>query len=100
VGQESLLGGIEAAGSAMMEQLPYERLTVAVSAVATAERAVAITRSMRTTLCLRKPLMTFRTRGQARRMQDPAQSAGLSRHCIERFVAGDSRRHTTNASTG
>jgi acyl-CoA dehydrogenase len=41
---ENLLGGVEGRGLAqMMEQLPYERLSMGVGAVATAERAVALT---------------------------------------------------------
>ena len=40
----NLLGGVEGRGFyQMMEQLPYERLTVAVGAVAVAEQAVALT---------------------------------------------------------
>jgi alkylation response protein AidB-like acyl-CoA dehydrogenase len=97
--RESLLGGIEGRGfSQMMEQLPYERLTVAVSAVATAERAVAITtKHAKQRSAFGKPLMDFQnTRFKLAECKTAAHVGRVFLdHCIERFVAGDLEDTTT-----
>jgi len=94
-----LLGTAEGRGfSQMMEQLPYERLTVAVSAVATAERAVAITTKHAKQRCaFGKPLIDFQN--TRFKLAECTTEAYIGRvfldHCIERFVAGDLEETTT-----
>lgn len=89
----NLLGPAEGKGFAqMMEQLPYERLTVGVSAVAATERAVDLTtRYVKERAAYGKPLLELQnTRFQ---LAQCATEARVGRvfldHCIERFVAGE-----------
>ena len=93
VPEQNLLGGAEGRGlSQMMEQLPYERLTVAVSAIATAERAVAITtKHAKERSAFGKPLMDFQnTRFKLAECRTEAQVGRVFLdHCIARFIAGD-----------
>lgn len=88
----NLLGAAEGKGfSQMMEQLPYERLTVGVSAVATAERAVAITTQyVKDRTAFSKPLIDFQnTRFQLAQCVTEAQIGRVFLdNCIERFIAG------------
>ena len=93
VPEQNLLGGAEGRGlSQMMEQLPYERLTVAVSAIATAERAVAITtKHAKERSAFGKPLMDFQnTRFKLAECRTEAHVGRVFLdHCIARFIAGD-----------
>jgi acyl-CoA dehydrogenase len=89
----NLLGPAEGKGFAqMMEQLPYERLTVGVSAVAATERAVDLTtRYVKERVAFGKPLLELQnTRFQ---LAQCATEARVGRvfldHCIERFMAGE-----------
>jgi len=96
---EHLLGGVEGRGFAqMMEQLPYERLTVAVSAVANAERAVAITTAhAKERRAFGKSLIDFQN--TRFKLAECATEARIGRvfldHCIERFIAGELEDLTT-----
>jgi len=89
----NLLGAAEGKGfSQMMTQLPYERLTVGVSAVATTERALAVTsRYVKDRTASGKPLFDFQnTRFQlAQCMTEAKLGRVFLDHCIERFMAGD-----------
>jgi acyl-CoA dehydrogenase len=84
--------GVEGRGFAqMMEQLPYERLTVGVAAVATAERAVAVTtRHVKQRTVFGKPLLDLQN--TRFKLAECATEAHIARvfldHCVERFVAG------------
>jgi alkylation response protein AidB-like acyl-CoA dehydrogenase len=93
VPEDSLLGGTAGRGvSQMMEQLPYERLTVAVTATATAERAVAITtRHAKERSAFGKPLMDFQnTRFKLAECRTEAHVGRIFLdYCIARFIAGD-----------
>jgi acyl-CoA dehydrogenase len=95
----NLLGTAEGKGfSQMMEQLPYERLTVAVSAVATAERAVAITtRYAKERTAFNKPLIDFQnTRFKLAECKTEAHIGRVFLdNCIERFLAGQADDVTT-----
>jgi len=96
---DHLLGGVEGRGFAqMMEQLPYERLTVAVSAVANAERAVAITTAhAKERRAFGKSLIDFQN--TRFKLAECATEARIGRvfldHCIERFIAGELEDLTT-----
>jgi acyl-CoA dehydrogenase len=89
----NLLGAAEGRGfSQMMEQLPHERLTVGVSAVATTESAVAVTsRYVKERTAFGKPLMDLQnTRFQlAQCMTEARIGRVFLDHCIERFLAGE-----------
>ena len=89
----SLLGDAEGKGfSQMLEQLPYERLTVAVAAVATAEQAVAITtRYVKERTAFGKPLIEFQnTRFKLAECRTEARVGRVFLDdCIERFLAGE-----------
>jgi len=93
VPDRNLLGGVEGRGlSQMMEQLPYERLTVAVTAVATAERAVTLTtKHAKERSAFGKPLMDFQnTRFKLAECRTEAHIGRIFvDHCIARFIAGD-----------
>jgi acyl-CoA dehydrogenase len=95
----NLLGGVEGKGfSQMMEQLPYERLTVGVSAVATSEQAVAITtKHVKERTAFGKPLMDFQnTRFKLAECKTEAHIARVFLdNCIERFIAGELEDVTT-----
>ncbi|HEV2246783.1 MAG TPA: acyl-CoA dehydrogenase family protein [Terriglobia bacterium] len=88
----NLLGTAEGAGlSQMMEQLRYERLMIGVSAVATAERAVAITtKYAKERLAFGKPLIDFQN--TRFKLAECKTEAHIGRvfidNCIARFIAG------------
>jgi acyl-CoA dehydrogenase len=96
---ENLLGPTEGRGFAqMMEQLPYERLTVGVSAVATAEAAVGITiKYVKERIAFNKPLIDFQnTRFKLAECKTEAYIGRVFLdHCIERFLAGQADDVTT-----
>jgi acyl-CoA dehydrogenase len=74
-----------------MEQLPYERLTVGLGAVATAEQALAITiKHAKERKAFGKPLMDLQnTRFTLAECQTEARIGRVFiDHCIGRFVAG------------
>ncbi len=88
----NLIGEAEGRGFAqMMEQLPYERLQIAVGAVAMAEQAVAITTSyVKERKAFGKPLLDLQnTRFKLAECKTSAQIGRVFLdHCIERFIAG------------
>jgi acyl-CoA dehydrogenase len=87
----NLLGTAEGAGpSQMMEQLRYERVLVGVSAVATAERAVAITgKYAKERMAFGKALIDFQnTRFKLAQCKTEAQIGRVFiDHCIAQFIA-------------
>ncbi|MDB5921257.1 MAG: acyl-CoA dehydrogenase [Betaproteobacteria bacterium] len=88
----NLLGTAEGNGFfQMMEQLPYERLSIAVGAVATTELAVAITTHyVKDREAFGKPLIDFQN--TRFKLAECKTEAHISRvfldNCIERFIAG------------
>ncbi len=92
VPSSNLLGPAEGKGfSQMMEQLPYERLTVAVGAVAAAEQAVTITaKYVKERMAFGKPLIDFQN--TRFKLAECKTEAHIGRvfidNCIERFIAG------------
>ena len=88
----NLIGSAEGRGfSQMMEQLPYERLSIGVSAVASAELAVAITaRHANERNAFGKPLMDLQnTRFKLAECKTQSHIARVFLDsCIERFIAG------------
>jgi acyl-CoA dehydrogenase len=88
----NLLGPAEGKGfSQLMKQLPYERLSVAVGAVATMERAVAITtKYVKERTAFGKPLLDFQnTRFKLAECKTESQIGRVFLdHCIQRFIAG------------
>ena len=88
----NLLGSTEGRGFAqMMEQLPYERLSIGVLAVAAAEQAVAITtRYVKERTAFGKPLLELQnTRFKLAECRTQAHVARVFLDsCIERFIAG------------
>ncbi len=88
----NLLGPVEGRGFAqMMEQLPYERLQIAVGAVAMAEQALEITtRYVKERKAFGKPLMDLQnTRFKLAECKTRAQVGRVFLDsCIERFLAG------------
>ncbi len=88
----NLLGAAEGRGfSQMMEQLPYERLTVGASAVATMERAVALTTQyVKERMAFNKPLIEFQnTRFQLAQCVTEAHIGRVFLDdCIARHLAG------------
>ena len=88
----NLVGPAESRGfSQMMEQLPYERLTVGVSAVATAEQAVAITINYaKERIAFGKPLIDFQNTRFT--LAECKTEAVVGRvfidKCIEQFLVG------------
>jgi acyl-CoA dehydrogenase len=89
---ENLLGPEEGKGFyQMMEQLPYERLTVAVSAVAATEQAMAITtRYVKERAAFGKTLIEFQnTRFKLAECKTEAHIGRVFLDsCIERLIAG------------
>jgi len=89
---KNLLGGVEGRGFyQMMEQLPYERMGVAVGATATTEQAVAITiKHCKDRLAFGKPLLDFQN--TRFKLAECKAQAHIMRvfldDCIERLVAG------------
>jgi acyl-CoA dehydrogenase len=74
-----------------MEQLPYERLQISVTAVAVAERAVALTtQHAKDRRAFGKPLLELQnTRFKLAECKTEAQIARVFLDsCIERFIAG------------
>ncbi|MEA3154562.1 MAG: acyl-CoA dehydrogenase [Betaproteobacteria bacterium] len=88
----NLLGTAEGNGFfQMMEQLPYERLSIAVGAVATTELAVAITTHyVKVREAFGKPLIEFQnTRFKLAECKTEAHIGRVFLdNCIERFIAG------------
>jgi acyl-CoA dehydrogenase len=88
----NLLGGVEGKGFAqMMEQLPYERLGIAVAAVATMERALAATtRYVKERSAFGKQLIEFQnTRFSLAECKTETHIARVFvDDCIARFIAG------------
>lgn len=88
----NLLGGVEGRGFAqMMERLPYERLQIAVGAVASAEQALALTtRYVKERQAFGKPL--FEQQNTRFKLAECRAMAQVGRAfldgCIARFVAG------------
>jgi acyl-CoA dehydrogenase len=88
----NLLGGAEGKGYLqMMEQLVYERLSVSVAAVATAERAVDITTQyVKERMAFGKPLIEFQNTRM--KLAECKTEAHIGRvfldNCIERFLKG------------
>ena len=88
----NLLGPAEGKGFfQMMDRLPYERLTVGVSAVAMAEHAVAITTAyVKERTAFGKPLIDFQNTRFT--LAECKTAAHIGRvfldNCIERFMAG------------
>jgi acyl-CoA dehydrogenase len=89
----NLLGPAEGRGfGQMMEQLPYERLTIAVSAVAVIERALDMTtRYVKERTAFNKQLIEFQnTRFQLAECKSDAHIGRVFvDSCIERFIAGE-----------
>lgn len=92
VSASNLLGSVEGKGfSQMMEQLQYERLTVGVGAIATVERAVAITtKYVKDRMAFGKALIDFQnTRFKLAECKTEAHIGRVFLdNCIERFIAG------------
>ncbi len=88
----NLLGAAEGDGFfQMMDQLPYERLSIGVGAVATAELAVAITTAyVKERVAFGKPLFEFQnTRFKLAECKTEAHIGRVFLdNCIERFIAG------------
>ena len=88
----NLLGGVEGKGfSQLMKQLPYERLSIAVGAVATMERAVALTtKYVKERTAFGKPLLEFQnTRFKLAECKTEAQISRIYLNdCIQRYLAG------------
>jgi acyl-CoA dehydrogenase len=88
----NLLGPAEGKGfSQMMEQLPYERLTVGVGAVAMAEQAVTITtKYVKERKAFGQPLIDFQnTRFKLAECKTEAHIGRVFLdNCIQRFIAG------------
>jgi alkylation response protein AidB-like acyl-CoA dehydrogenase len=89
----NLLGSAEGRGfSQMMEQLPYERLSISVAAVASAELAVAMTtRYVKERRAFGKPLMDLQN--TRFKLAECSSEAHIGRvfldSCIERYIAGE-----------
>ncbi len=88
----NLLGPVEGKGfSQLMKQLPYERLSVAVAAVATMERAVALTtKYVKERTAFGKSLLEFQnTRFKLAECKTEAHIGRVFLNdCIQRYLAG------------
>jgi acyl-CoA dehydrogenase len=88
----NLIGPAEGRGfSQMMEQLPYERLSIALGAIAVAERAISLTtQHVKDRNAFGKPLFDLQnTRFKLAECRTEAQIGRVFvDHCIERFIAG------------
>jgi acyl-CoA dehydrogenase len=87
----NLLGHEGKGFSQMVQQLPYERLSIGVGAVAMSEQAVALTcRYAKDRVAFGKPLLDFQnTRFKLAECKTEVQIGRVFvDHCIERFVAG------------
>lgn len=95
----NLLGPAEGQGSfQIMEQMSYERLAIGVAAVATAERAVAVTTKYVTERkAFGRPLIELQnTRFKLAECKTEAHIARVFLdNCVERFVAGELDAFTT-----
>jgi acyl-CoA dehydrogenase len=95
----NLLGPSEGHGlSQMLDRLPYERLTVAVTAVATAEQAVALTLGhVKARMAFGKPLLELQN--TRFKLAECKTETYISRvfldHCIGRVIAGELDEITT-----
>jgi acyl-CoA dehydrogenase len=95
----NLLGRVEGKGFCqMMEQLPYERLMIAITAVATAEQAVVMTtRHVQERMVSGKPLFDFQN--TRFKLAECRTESYIGRvfidSCIERFIAGQLDNSTT-----
>ena len=89
----NLLGASEGRGMLqMMDQLPYERLSIALSAVAASERAVELTADyVKARQVFGKPLLEMQnTRFKLAECKTECQVGRVFvDNCIERFIAGD-----------
>ncbi len=89
----NLLGASEGRGMLqMMDQLPYERLSIALSAVAASERAVELTAEyVKARQVFGKPLLEMQnTRFKLAECKTECQVGRVFvDNCIERFIAGD-----------
>lgn len=89
----NLLGGVEGRGmSQMMQRLPFERLSIAVGAVAMAEEAVAVTiRYAKERVLQAKPL--FDLQNTRFKLAECATEVRVGRvfvdDCIARYIAGE-----------
>ncbi len=87
----SLLGPSEGKGfSQMMKQLPYERLSIGVGAVATMEQAIALTtKHVKERIAFGKPLLEFQnTRFKLAECKTEAHIARVFvDNCIQRYLA-------------
>jgi len=96
----NLLGGLEGKGFyQMMEQLPYERLTVAVTAVAVAERAVEVTtKYAKERRAFGKTL--YDLQNTRFKLAECVTEARIGRvfldYCIEQLIAGKLDTHTAS----
>ena len=94
-----LLGSAEGQGTfQIMEKMSYERLAIGVAAVATAERAVALTtKYVKERRAFGKPLIDFQnTRFKLAECKTEAHIARVFLdRCVERFVAGELDAFTT-----
>ncbi|MCC8955913.1 acyl-CoA dehydrogenase family protein [Bradyrhizobium sp. Pear77] len=90
---ESLLGGEEGSGFVqLMQQLPQERLSLAIGAVASMERAVKITAEYtKARTAFGKPLIEFQNTAftLAERKTEAMIARVFVDWCVERLVAGD-----------
>jgi len=95
----NLLGPAEGRGSLqIMEKMSYERLAIGVAAVATAERAVAVTtKYVKERKAFGSPLIDFQnTRFKLAECRTEAHIARVFLNdCVERFIAGQLDAFTT-----
>jgi acyl-CoA dehydrogenase len=87
----NLLGAEGKGFNQMVQQLPYERLTIGVGAVAMAEQAVAITtKYVKERMAFGKPLLDFQnTRFKLAQCKTEAHIGRVFLdNCIQRFIAG------------
>jgi acyl-CoA dehydrogenase len=95
----NLLGGVEGRGVAqVMEKMNYERLSIGVAAVATAEQAVLMTtKYAKERTAFGKPLIEFQnTRFKLAECKTEARvGRAFLDDCIERFIAGKLDDSTT-----
>jgi acyl-CoA dehydrogenase len=90
---ENLLGGVEGQGFVqMMNQLPQERLFIAITAVAAIERAVELTTAyVKERTAFGKPVMEFQNTGfkLAERKTEAVIARVFIDYCLQRAIAGD-----------
>ena len=88
----NLLGAEGKGFNQMVQQLPYERLTIGVGAVAMAEQSVAITtKYVKERMAFGKPLIDFQnTRFKLAQCKTEVQIGRVFLdNCIQRFIAGE-----------